>query len=363
MAGREDAYIYDTSEAIQSLNYMQSKLKTAKIDFELTISSKEPPPSSLDRFDFVFCLIAGVAGTVINNNEKINNYLKSIHEDASIHDPKELLGRMLKHKGDHMDIGLGQTKFTDRAGNLPGGPHRIMWGHDIFSFDKDNPFYLLINQYGFGRGLHQAIKHLIADTCSAQGLPLPGSSWLDYSKGENERLGNRLLDYCKKANDEIERTNKGMAFNNPTFNQLFTIQMQDVLSKGLTFALVQAYILTREINDNVHRTQMHLLSTFINFYSNFFWNMFSTGLVSINWISFGSMIILTAKLYIKSNKETKKLLRVTEDIVKKNNELERRIFRTGENLITHTNFRDYLNDLLNEQNSIDDLIDSFGKDD
>ena len=358
-----DEVLINPSEAVKSLEIMQEKLKAANIDFEQSITkSVQDVPSNLDGYDLAFCLIAGIAGTTINKNESIKKFLISVHEDASTDNPKRLLGKLLKHKGDHMDAHPIAGKFRDRAGQKIISPHRIMWGHDILSISKDNPFYLLINQYGVGRGIIQALKHLVADSCSKGGLPIPTSSWWDYSTGDGKPLGNMLIDFCKKVNDEVGRSNKGTAFNNPTFNQLFSIQMEDVIAKGLTLALVKAYLVARGIKNEIRITQIHLFSTFVLFFSLFIWDAIRTGIPKINWIVFLSMIKLTAQLYIKNNWETKELQRITTEIVESNIGLEKRVYLTGEVFITHANPWTYVDEYYEEQRNMRDLIYDLGGD-
>ena len=355
----EESYISLQPETIQSLDLLQKELDGAKIDFEQTISeAAENVPSNLDAYDLIFCLVAGVAGVVLNNSERVKELLQSVHDNASITNPKTLLGKLLRHTGDNMDKAPDMKVWIDRAGNKTNLPHRIMWGHDIFSLGKDNPFRLLINQYGVGRGLFQAIRHLVADTCSAQGLPIPGSSWFDYSKGDGQPLGNRLIDLCNKLNKEVGYA-KGGAFDNPTFNKLFSIHMQDVAGKGLTFGLTKAYIFARNINDEIRITQLHLLSTFALFYGLFLWNAVKTGMPSINWIAFGSMIKLTAQLYIKSNRKTKQLQIITTEIVEANIQLERSIYRTSLGIISNDDPFLYVTDYYRENSNIASLIEYF----
>ena len=355
-----DEVLIQPLEVTKSLDLMQDKLDDAKIDFEKNIAmSLQNLPSNLDGYDLAFCFIAGIAGTTINKNESIQKFLQSVHEDASIDNPKTLLGKLLKHKGDHMDIPPGMSEFKDRAGQNPMNPHRIMWGHDILSFGKDNPFYLLINQYGVGRGIFQALRHLIADTCSKQGLPIPTSSWWDYSRGDGKPLGNQLVDFCKNINDEVGRSNKGTTFNNSTFNQLFSIQMQDVMAKGLTFGLVKAYVLARGIKNEIRIPQIHLLSTFVHFFSLFIWDAFRTSMPTINWIVFLSMVKLTAQLHIKSDRESKELQRITMEIVEATIGLEKRVYLASELFITHTDPWSYVNDYRKEQQNLKGLINFF----
>lgn len=356
----EDEDVIEPSKIVKSLDLMQSKLDAAELDFEKNINMHLPDiPSNLDRYDLAFCLIAGIAGTTINKNESIKKFLNSVHEDASIENPQTLLGKLLRHKGDYMDVPPEISNFMDRSGHKPRYPHRIMWGHDILSFGKDNPFYLLIEQYGVGRGILQAVRHLIADTCSTQGLPIPTSSWWDYSVEDGKPLGNRLIDFCKKVNQEVGRSNKGTAFDNPTFNQLFSIRMQDVMAKGLTYALVKAYLLARGVKNEIRITQIYLISSFIHFFTLFMWDVYRTSVPTINWIVFASVVKLTAQLHLKSDQETKELQRITTDIVDSNIGLEKKVYCTGASFITHTDTWSYVGDYYKEQRNMKNIISFF----
>ena len=355
---RRDA-IRCTEESLQSLDVMQNALESEHIDFEKLIAKEGLKiPSNLDACDLAASISFGIIGTVINNSKKVSEFLQKIHNDASTPDtPNTLLGKLLRHSGDHMDKVPGErTKY----------PHRIMWGHDIFSIGPGNPFYLLIKQYGVGRGLLQAFRHLIADTCSRQGLPIPGHSFFDnlekLSDGK-ETMGNRLINIANKINTEVGNSNSGSNVNNEAFNSLFSVHMQDVTAKGLTWGLTKAYIMARGVKDEIRITQLHLIATFVNFYGTTFWGVFKTGVPKINWILLVSLVKLTAQLYIKSNRETKALQQITTGIIESNIELERRVNATGDLFPTHINPWNYLDDYYKEQAAIEDLIDFFEEDD
>ena len=134
------------------------------------------------------------------------------------------------------------------------GPHRIFWGHDILSLGKDNPFVIMQKQMPGLKGIVQTIKHLTADTFSKQGLPIPTSSWWDYTYTDKrgvKRVGNKLLDYCNKvykmstSKDKINVTGA----NNDVFNHMFSIHIQDIGTQKLGSVLCDRYLSYKKINN------------------------------------------------------------------------------------------------------------------
>ena len=359
------------AESVASLEKMQHALDTEKIDFETIVENNNTSPSMLDKYDLLFCFTFGVLGTIINNSQKIDDFLENIHKDSLITNPKTFFGKLLRHGGTHMDKvpTPNGKKYVNRLAKLDkksglyipegglGGPHRIMWGHDILSFGPDNPIMLMINQFGFGKGIIKMFQHLIADTCSTQGLPIPGHSFFDFifmKSNGNKQLGNRLLDFCKKINNEVGNSNNGV--DNKAFNQFFSIKAQDVMAKGLTFGLCMAYMAARGIKDKLRRTQIQLIATMVNFVGTVVWGIAKYGVPTVNWIALGSMVKLTVQLCVNSYGVTMSLQRITTEIVASNVALERRVLETGQFLPTHTDPWDYIDDYLQEQQRAADFI-------
>ena len=77
--------------------------------------------------------------------------------------------------------------------------HRLLFGHDVLATGKGlipfNPFTLMFEQQGLA-GVLQAARHLIADTMSKQGLPVPGSSFFDIDR-EDGNPWNKIIDWAQ----------------------------------------------------------------------------------------------------------------------------------------------------------------------
>ena len=182
---------------VRQAAFLNSKLAEASFDYEKEVSlAIKTCPSMLDTYDYSFAIVIGILGAVIDTNEKLETFLDQVHQAANSSTKTgnafiDFPAKLLHHQGDWIDTvptmqddGHVINKFLNRAakeikpGIWQGGtntPHRIFWGHDILSFHEDNPIYISIKQYGVGKGILQAIRHIVADTCSKQGLPIPGS--------------------------------------------------------------------------------------------------------------------------------------------------------------------------------------------
>lgn len=338
------------SKSIQSLDDLQEKLKSQKLDFEsLVAEAAKNIPSNLDKYDLLFSISFGIISALITTSGKIDEFFNSIHEDASLDKPQKLLGKLLHHAGDYMDKvpvptenGGTVKKYISRFNDKSPGPHRIFWGHDIFSFKKDNPFYQLSNEYGVLKGIFQAFRHLIADTFSKQGLPIPFSSFFDYSKtvdGE-DIVGNRLLDFCRKFEKELGKKwgTDYSKFDDPAFSHMFSIHFQDIISQGLAFALTQGYFRARSITDKMRQIQFTLICYSVNFFGTCIIGAAkSGGIPYISWPALTAVIKELCKLCRTSRRETKALLKITASLVERNKELEKRVMATGSDLPSYDN--------------------------
>lgn len=182
------------SLSMQCKNEMES---WGKLDTNVIIKSA----SSLDAWDYCFSIAIGIAGAKISTSEQLENYLNDVHHAASgatgdYTKLQEFLGSLLRHQGDAIDKPWTEKQFINRAYEPADvGYHRLLWGHDIINLGVDNPFRLMFEQQGIS-GILQAVRHLVADTTSRQGLPLPGSATFDYIK-DNGKVSNYLLELAK----------------------------------------------------------------------------------------------------------------------------------------------------------------------
>lgn len=323
----------DKSDLINKCQDLEQYIKNQSFDYETELSEALIMcPSKMDSFDLLFSIAFGCLGALLDTNEKIQSFLDEIHKTSNSYNPKsnnkimDVLAKLLKHTGDWIDKvpivqedGTVITKSVNRgAQEIADGvwsgktdlPHRIFWGHDIFSLSQDNPFLLEIRQYGFWKGIIQAIRHLIADTCSKQGLPIPTSSWWDKA-GEEGKRSNGLLDFCQRyAEEALGSKQKGA--NNKVFNHMFSIHMEDVLSDGLVRAGVWAYSEARSIEDDMRKQQLEIVAYTTNLLGSAVIGFVQTGIPKINWVSFRRLIKAFFKLIKSSNERIQLLWAKTE---------------------------------------------------
>ncbi len=310
--------------------------------------------SNLDGWDYCFSIAIGMLGVFLSTNERLGKYLEDIHKAASgasgqYSSLQKLLGDLLHHAGD--DIDQIDGKFVNRNGeNAWGLFHRLLWGHDVVG-SKDNPFSLMYKQKGIA-GIIQAMRHLLADTMSHQGLPLPGSSYLDYEYEKNgaKKLSNYLIDISKKLssnNDNVEAEK--------IYSRLFTIRAQDIVGTASSKILSEVYLRARGITDEIRKTQFRLIAFSINFFGEaLYGSIRQKGVPYIN-ITIGIMTGKElARLLFISNKDTKALQMRTNQIVEDNIALENSTLARKELLSMGRP-----EDCVNELDKADENIDSF----
>lgn len=311
----------------------------------------EESESSLDIMDVSMIIMAGFIGGAFSSSGKLEETMHKIHENSSTRNPKNFLGELLHHAGDEIDKG---GNFITRNGDKPEfGFHRLFFGHDPLSIKGDNPLILMIKQHGFLSGMLQLCRHLIADTFSKQGLPLPGHSFLDYKK-LNGRTGNYLIELTKSLS-------KGSDANNlEAFNHLFSIRMQDILAQGLTWGIITSYIKFRNIEDKIRISQLKFSAYSISFFTNAISGMMKTGgLPYINWTTLGMMIKESISFFKLNYQEISELEVKTKEIISRNIELEEMVFETGKNIKTFENAENFFNHIKKEEIIFDDLTNFF----
>lgn len=328
-------------------------------------------PSNLDIYDYLFAVFFGVVGATISSSKGIENFLDQIHKHASgnkknSNSVQEVIGNLLIHHGDAMDIPSGVDSFINRRGdNSYGLFHRLFWGHDILSTNIDNPLFLMIKSDGLLRGIIQTFRHLIADTFSKQGLPLPGSSHLDYVRADG-KLSNGLLNIAQEF--AVKNGNKSMA--QEYYRHMFTIRIQDALSQGLVYAAAKGYFKFRKIEDNIRQRQYKVLSYSVNFITHaLLGTVRQSGVPYINWPSIIMVIKELGGLFYDSKKEIKRLSKITDKLIKENYELinrgdrlERNVFNVGKSIISRESSIEYIKDYLDEEKCSIDFIDFLEED-
>ena len=244
---------------------IENMLDTMPTYTAIDINAIEKSASALDAWDYCYAIAIGLAGIFISTNEKFKQYLAGIHEAASGANGEydifqSFLGEKLLHKGDHIDA--IESPFKNRnATNAYAIFHRLLWGHDVFSIGEDNPFYLMFKQKGISGILH-ATRHLLADTASKQGLPLPGSSFLDVV-GEDGKTSNYLIKIAQQLSEETVG-NKANA--QEIYAHVATIRAQNVAAGVVVKAISELYFKIRKIEDNIRRTEILLIAYAVNFF-------------------------------------------------------------------------------------------------
>jgi len=299
---------------------------------------------AFDTYDLGFCVIIGCLGGMFNTSEEVKSYLSKIHDDASDKSPKTLIGKLLHHKHDPIDIPEGSNRFIMRnseAGVAPGF-HRLRWGHDILSIDNDNPFELMIEKHGILKGILSTSQHLIADLFSKNGMPLPGSSFADFIDLDGDGK-NWFQEFSRQA---AKGTNVNMI---TAYQDLFTVNAQDLSTYGTIKALHLTYVKSRGIDDAVRNKQILLLSYFFAFYTAVGKNYASKGIPYVNWPILGGMILTFCSFIIKSYAAIKELEEITQSLQAKNESLRQEIFQYGETLKTHDDAIKYIEELNNTE--------------
>ena len=272
-------------------------------DFEII----EKTASNLDAWDYCYSIAVGLVSPFISTNEELQDYLKEIHNAASgakgeYDFLQKTLGILLHHKGDPID--QIDRKFIKRdRENAYILFHRLLWGHDIFSTKSDNPFFLMVKKQGLS-GVIQALQHLLADTTSKQGLPFPGSSYLDFVD-ENGNLSNYLIKLSQHLS--VSTTgNKRVA--QEIYAHMFTIRAADILGPGSNATLSKMYFTIRNIEDEIRKHQFNLISYSINFWAQALIGLGRLGVPYINIPVGAAMTKSFVSLYASSRSRTRKLI-------------------------------------------------------
>jgi len=301
------------------------------------------PPSN-DPRNFILPVIYGGAGAAISASDAVKEFMNRIHEIASSGgEPKSTFERVVRfllgHKDDAIDAVNGE--YVDRAGNAAWfGVHRLMYGHDIFSLGPDNPFALLIKQEGsILRGIAQVFRHLVADTFSNQGLPIPFHSFFDYAK-DNGKLGNTLLDLAKAATNGGDGSEIVQAFGN-----LFTIKAADIGATGLTSALCAVHNHVMNKGDEAAASQVRAIAYSSQFFGKAAIGVVKTGVPFISWPTAVMTVKEMYSLYRLNYRDIAALEQATERLCLENARLEAEVFESGRGLVSHPGARGYLKEL------------------
>jgi len=264
-------------EIIDDLGDLITKLENIK-DYNQFFESEE-----LEFHDIMFAVLIGLVGSFITTSEKLKEFLRLFHDTPKTGDnPNDIQKKghkILEHSGQINDMQDG--KFINReGGKVPFGFHRLFFGHDILSWKGDNPFYLLIKQFGFLEGLKKAFLHLLADTCSKQGLPVPGHSIFEVKSGDD--VSNLLYEVSKKLNPEKTQA---------VYQNLFTIGASDMLGGGATVLLSEVYLKICNYQNKKSKSIFKMIVHITNFIITAIIGLVKSGIPKINFIALYNFII------------------------------------------------------------------------
>lgn len=257
------------SEEIQELIKELEEIK----DYDQYFVSEE-----LEFSDIALAVLFGACGSFITNSEKLKEFLRLFHDESSEANKfQKHIQKFLQHPNNPIDYDEN-GKFINRdGGTAKFGFHRLFYGHDILSFKGDNPFQLYAKKFGFLKGIEKAVKHLFADTCSRQGLPLPGSSLFDVKNGND--FTNLMYELSKKVG-------KGSSSNaQAAFQQLFSYHFQDSLGARSSELLSDIYLKVRGFETNKAKSIFKILTNISEFIINAITGLVKTAGMApkINW--------------------------------------------------------------------------------
>lgn len=318
--------------------------------------------SNLDGWDYCYAVAIGLAGVLISTHEELGHYLDQIHKAASGASGEydrfqTFLGNILHHKGDHIDV-MGDTFINRDKQNAYGLFHRLLWGHDILDAGEDNPIKLMYEQDGL-RGILQAVRHLLADTTSKQGLPLPGSSFLDVHDVNGKR-SNYLIKIAQTLSDE---TYGSKAKAHEIYAHMTTIRAQDVTAGVVVKSMAELYFLMRGVDDKIRRAQIRLIGYTVNFLGEaIVGSIRQQGIPYINLPLAGMMVTSFTNLWHLDSKEIRDLQRETNRLTAET-EATLSSFDPCETILPkRTVVGDYIHAYHQAEANVDELLDFFGED-
>ena len=257
------------SEEIQGLIKELEKIK----DYDQYFVSEE-----LEFSDIALAVLFGVCGSFITNSEKLKEFLRLFHDESSEANKfQKRIQKFLQHSNNPIDYNEDGKFINRNGGTSKFGFHRLFYGHDILSFKGDNPFQLYAKKFGFLKGIEKAVKHLFADTCSRQGLPLPGSSLFDIKSGDD--FTNLMYEFSKKVG-------KGSSSKaQSAFQHLFTYHFQDSLGSRSSELLSDIYLKVRGFETGKSKSIFKIITNISEFIINAITGLVKTAGMApkINW--------------------------------------------------------------------------------
>ncbi len=282
----------------------------------------------LEFQDVLVAMIIGTVGSLISTNDDLQEFLRLFHDRPEPGNSESSIQKKIRKRLSHplQEMDQHERQYLKRSGEdgVPFGFHRLFRGHDILSWQGDNPFQLLIGQFGFAEGIKKAILHLLADTCSTQGLPVPLHSIFDVQNG------NELDNMLHKWSLAISKETKQKAVS--VFNNMFTIHASDMLGGGTTIALQNAYLSICNFETKKAKDIFKIIVQVCNFIITGIIGFIQTHVPKINHIALYNLVLPTASLIgisIKNGKikRIEKKYNLKRDMISDNRKQIYRIYR------------------------------------
>lgn len=361
----DELYPEVQSPFIEIEDAITSQFYEDKLEYFIDTEMIEKSESTLDGWDYCYAILIGLAGAFISSNKEFGEYLKDIHAAASGTSGdydffQKIAGKLFSHKGDYIDY-IDAPPFKNRnGGNAYGLFHRLLWGHDILNLGENNPFRLMYKQKG-AIGLLQAVRHLIADTCSKQGLPMPGSSFFDYTFEENgkEKTSNYLIKVSQQlSEDAFGLKNKGQEI----YSHLFTIRAQDISGGAVVKTFSAIYLKARKIEDKIRKEEIKLIAYAVNFFAEaIIGTVKQNGVPYVN-IPVGTAMAISFGRFCYFNYKDLKLINAeTERLIKNSDELLEESKFVDEFLPQLDIAEEYMDEVDRSNENVSRLITFFGE--
>lgn len=359
MDNNEIAYQNALSQVEESITRTLSGIEDLPVAVSVIDEKSE---SALDGWDYCYAIAIGLAGIYISTNASFAQYLDEIHKAASGASGdydffQTVLGNLLHHKGDAIDSINGT--FKNRNGtNAYGLFHRLLWGHDPLSIGVDNPFRLMFQQRGMF-GIVQTVRHLLADTASKQGLPLPGSSFFDIVD-ENDKTSNYLI---KIAQNLSQETFGNKAKAQEIYAHIATVRAQDIAGGIVVKSLSELYFKARKICDDIRCAEIRLIAYAVNFFGEAV-----VGCVRQNGVPYINIPLATAMAFSFGyfcHLNSKKVHLLSERTDELHTETEELMYKHDKFIVKLPSYKDgvaYIEALDETDKNYYELISFFGED-
>lgn len=207
-------------------------------------------------------------------------------------------------------------------------------------------------------GILQAVRHLLADTMSKQGLPFPGSSFMDFAD-ENNSTSNYLIRIAHKLSDE---TTGSKTVAQDIYAHMMTIRAQDITAGVVVKLVSELYFKLRDIDNHIRQAEIRLIAYAVNFFGEAVVGCVKQkGVPYVNTPLAIAMATSFVQFCYYNNRETRKLSERTELLHAQVNALDSQENRPVLELPFHETAAEFIENADRAQKNIDELLDYFGE--